>query len=124
MCPCPITLQHLHGEGFKQSCRPESCGGSFGNTMVANLVFANDPVLEVLVMSLKALHQEVKPLGLQVSWAKSDETVQSVYVCGEDIEILEIFSYLGSSVQNNGRSHQEVLQWIGLVHSIMDSECI
>ena len=42
-----------------------------------------------------------------------DETVLSVYACGEDIEILENFTYLGSVVHNDG-SNQEVVWWIGL----------
>ena len=44
----------------------------------------------------------------------------SVYACGEDIEILKNFTYLGSVVHNNSRSSQEVTQWIGLAHGIMD----
>ena len=53
--------------------------------------------LEVLVMVLEALHKEAKPLGLQVFWAKTkvqvfgdllDEIVQSIHVCGENIEYL------------------------------------
>ena len=73
-------------------------------------------------MALEALHEVVKPLGLKVSWAKTkvqvfggvlDETVQYVHVCGEDIEILENFTYLGSVVHNDG-SNQEVVWWIGL----------
>ena len=48
-------------------------------------------------MALKALDEEVKPLG-PVSWAKTkvqvfggvlDETVQSLHACGEDIEVLK-----------------------------------
>ncbi|KAG0717266.1 hypothetical protein GWK47_054805 [Chionoecetes opilio] len=79
------------------------CGSSLGNTKITDLVFADDAVffaesMEVLVMALEALHEEVKYLGLEVSWLKTkvqvfggllDETVQSVHACGEDIEILE-----------------------------------
>ncbi|KAG0698918.1 hypothetical protein GWK47_025924 [Chionoecetes opilio] len=63
-----------------------------------HLIFAES--LEVLVMALEALHEEAKPLGLEVSWLKTkvqvfgdllDEAVQSVHACGEDIEILENF---------------------------------
>ncbi|KAG0720572.1 putative aarF domain-containing protein kinase 1 [Chionoecetes opilio] len=75
------------------------CGASLGNTKITDLVFADDAVifaesLEVLVMALEALHEEAKPLGLEVSWLKTkvqvfgsllDETVQSVHACGEDI---------------------------------------
>ena len=111
------------------------CGASVGNTKVTDLVFADDAVifaesLEVLVMALDALHEEAKPLGLQVSWTKTkvqvfggllDETVRSVHACGEDIEILDSFTYLGSVVHNNGGSRQEVLRRIGLAHGVMDS---
>ncbi|KAG0726090.1 hypothetical protein GWK47_037303 [Chionoecetes opilio] len=79
------------------------CGSSLGNTKITDLVFADDAVIfaesmEVLVMALEALHEEVKHLGLEVSWLKTkvqvfggllDETVQSVHACGKDIEILE-----------------------------------
>ncbi|KAG0721849.1 Mitochondrial ribonuclease P protein 1 [Chionoecetes opilio] len=49
------------------------CGASLGNTKITDLVFADDAVifaesLEVLVMALEALHEEAKPLGLEVSW--------------------------------------------------------
>ncbi|KAG0729032.1 tRNA (uracil(54)-C(5))-methyltransferase [Chionoecetes opilio] len=111
------------------------CGASVGNTKITDLVFADDAVifaesLEVLVMALEALHEEAKPLGLKVSWLKTkvqvfgdllDEAVQSVHACGEDIEILESFTYLGSAVHNDGGSHQEVLRRIGIAHGVMDS---
>ena len=78
------------------------CGASVGNTEITDLVFADAAIfaesMEVLVMALEALHEEVKPLELKVSWAKTkvqvfvgvlDETVQFVYACDEDIEILK-----------------------------------
>ena len=56
----------------------------------------------------------MKPLGLQqVSSPKTKvlvfggfigEKVQSIHVCGKDIDILESFAYLGSVVHNNGGS--------------------
>ena len=81
-------------------------------------------------MALEALHEETKPLGLQISWPKTkvqvfgdllDETVQSIHACGEDIDILDSFTYLGSVAQNNGGSRQKLLGWIGLVYGVMDS---
>ena len=69
-------------------------------------------------------------MGLKVSWAKTkvqvfvgvlDEKVQSVHACGEDIEILKSFTYLGSVVHNDGGSSQEVTRQIGLAHGFMDS---
>ncbi|KAG0714353.1 Ubiquitin carboxyl-terminal hydrolase 46 [Chionoecetes opilio] len=52
------------------------CGASIGNTKITDLVFADDAVifaesLEVLAMALEALHEEAKPLGLEVSWLKT-----------------------------------------------------
>ncbi|KAG0717015.1 hypothetical protein GWK47_008308 [Chionoecetes opilio] len=56
-----------------------------------HLIFAES--LEVLVMALEALHEEAKPLGLEVSWLKTkvqvfgdllDEAVQSVHACGDE----------------------------------------
>ena len=52
------------------------CEAPVGNTKIVDLVFADDAAifaesLEVLVMALEALHEEVKPLGLKVSWAKT-----------------------------------------------------
>ncbi|KAG0723422.1 Transposon TX1 uncharacterized protein [Chionoecetes opilio] len=111
------------------------CGASVGNTKITDLVFADDAVifaesLEVLVMALEALHEEAKPLGLEVSWLKTkvqvfgdllDEAVQSVHACGEGFEILKSFTYLGSAVHNDGGSRQEVLRRIGIAHGVMDS---
>ncbi|KAG0724267.1 putative uncharacterized transposon-derived protein F52C9.6 [Chionoecetes opilio] len=108
---------------------------SLGNTKITDLVFADDAVifaesLEVLVMALEALHEEAKPLGLEVSWLKTkvqvfgdllDEAVQSVHACGEDTEILESFTYLGSAVHNDGGSRQEVSRRIGIANGVMDS---
>ena len=50
-----------------------------------------------------------------------DEMVQSVHACGEDIEILENFTYLGSVGHSDGVSSQEVIRRFGLSHVVMDS---
>ena len=82
---------------------PSHCGASVGNTEITVLVFADDAAIfaesqEVLAVALEALHEEVKPLGLKVSWAKTkvqvfggilDETAESVRVCGKDNEFLK-----------------------------------
>ncbi len=68
-------------------------------------------------MALKVLHEEAKPLGLEVSWTKTkvqafggllDDTVQSVHACGEDIKVFESFTCCGSLMPNSGRSDEEI----------------
>ena len=67
----------MHGLGTRQSCGTvEHCGASVGNTKITDLVFADDAAnfaesLEVLLMALESRHEEVKPLGHKVSWAKT-----------------------------------------------------
>ena len=73
---CSITFQYLYGLGTGQSCGQKSlwsiCRCQDINTKTTDLVFANDAIifaesLEVLMMALEVLHEEAKPLGLQVS---------------------------------------------------------
>ncbi|KAG0711504.1 hypothetical protein GWK47_020476 [Chionoecetes opilio] len=60
------------------------CGASLGNTKITDLVFADDAVifaesLEVLVMALEALHEEAKPLGLEVSRLKTKQSTHPLF---------------------------------------------
>lgn len=99
------------------------CGASVTNTRITGLDLADDTVIfaesqEVLVLALEALHVDMKPLGLQVSWIKGfgdllDEEVQSAHVCGEYIKIMNDFTYLGSAVHSSGGSFHETLRQIG-----------
>ena len=76
-------------------------------------------------MALETLHEEVKPLELQVFWPMTrdqvfgsllGETIQSKHACGENHCSLESFTYLGSVVHNNGGSCNKS-------YDIMDSLC-
>ena len=56
------------------------CGASAGNIEITDLVFADDAAifaesLEVQIIALEALHEEVNPLVLKVSWAKTNVQV-------------------------------------------------
>ena len=53
------------------------------------------------------LNEESEPLGLRFSWVKTkiqafndilDAAILSVPVCGEDVEVTERFTYLGSDM--------------------------
>ena len=67
---------------------------------------------------LEALHEKVKPFGLQVSWPQNkvqvfgglpDESVLPAHV------ILEIFVYLDNAVHSDGGLSQEVVGYCGMV---------
>lgn len=62
---------------------------------------------------LMAMHK-MMPLGLHVSWPKIKSTVNHVEACGEDIEVLENFTYSGRLVQHREGSHREVFRRAGL----------
>ena len=65
------------------------------------------PRLDILLGALKVPNEKSEPLGLRVSWVKTkihafndifDAAVSSVPVCGEDVEVMERFTYLGSDI--------------------------
>ena len=90
------TLQNLRGPCTGKDVGAKSgCGGlSFGTVQITDLDFADDAVLfaertEVLAGALDSLSQEAEPLGLRVSWIKTnvqafddilDATVESIPV--------------------------------------------
>ena len=89
-----------------------SCGASFGNVKIFDLDFTDDAVifaetLDILLGALEVLNEHSEPLGLWVSRAKTkiqafndflDAAILSVPVCGEDVEVAERFTYLGSDI--------------------------
>ena len=78
-----------------------SCGASFGNVKISDLDFADDAIifedtLDILLGALAVLNEESEPMGLRVSWVKTeiqafndilDAAILSVPVCGEDVEV-------------------------------------
>ena len=99
-----------------------SCGASFGNVKISDLDFADDAVifaetLDILLGAFEVLNEESEPLGLQVSWVKTkiqafndilDATILSVPVCGEDVEVTERFTNLGSNIHVSAACEPEV----------------
>ena len=68
------------------------------------------------------LNEESEPLGLRVSWVKTklqafndilDAAVLSVPVCGEDVEVVERFTYLGSDIHVSAGCEPEVNRRLG-----------
>uniref|UniRef100_A0A8C3A210 Reverse transcriptase domain-containing protein n=1 Tax=Cyclopterus lumpus TaxID=8103 RepID=A0A8C3A210_CYCLU len=111
------------------------CGVSFGNDRFSDLDFADDAVifaesLDVLTWALVSLGEESEPLGLRISWIKTKvqafndvlaAAVESVPVCGENVEVMETFTYLGSVVHVSTACGQEVNQRLGRAWGVMDS---
>ena len=110
------------------------CGASLGDVEITDLDFADDAALlaeslENLVLALEALDVEARPPGLQISWIKTkiqafDDSlagIQSVPVCGENVDVVERFTYLGSVVHSDGGSDLDVTRRLGLAYGVMES---
>ena len=76
------------------------------------------------------LNEESEPLGLRVSWVKTkiqafndilDAAVLSVPVCGEDVEVVERFTYLGSDIPVSAGCESEINRRLGRLWGVMDS---
>ena len=73
---------------------------------------------------------ESEPLGFQVSWVKTkiqafndilDAAILSVPVCGEDVEVVERFTYLGSDINVSAGCEPEVNRRLGQAWRVVDS---
>ena len=108
---------------------------SFGNFNISDLDFADDAVifaetLDILLGALEVLNEESEPLGLRVSWVKTkiqdfndilDAAVLSVPVCGEDVEVVERFTYLGSAIHVSAGCEPEVNRRLDQALGVMGS---
>ena len=86
--------------------------------------------MDILLGALKVLNEESEPLGLQVSWVKTkiqafndilDAAVLSVPVCGEDVEVVERFTYFGSDIHVSAGCESEGNRHLGRVWEVMDT---
>ena len=86
--------------------------------------------LVILLGALEVLIEESEPLGLRVSLVKTkiqafndilDAAVLSVPVCGEDVEVMERFTYLGSDIHVSGGCEPEVNRHLGQAWGVIDS---
>ena len=111
------------------------CGVSFGDVRITDLDFADDAVIfaetvGILTSALETLSEESEPLGLRVSWIKTkvqafgdlmDEAGESVSICGENVEVVDDFTYLGSVVSNSVDCEADVNRRLGLASGAMNS---
>ena len=80
--------------------------------------------------ALEELKEEAQPLGLCVSWVKTkiqafndilDAAILSVPVCGEDVEVTERFTYLGSDIHVSAGCEPEANRRLGRAWGVKDS---
>jgi len=133
VCTGPHTFQHLYVSTcmdwiLGRMSERSSCGASFGNVKISDLDFADDAVifaetLDILLGALEVLNEESEPLGLRFSWVKTkilafndifDAAVLSVPVSGEDVEVVESFTYLGSDIHVSAGCESGVNRRLGL----------
>ena len=111
-----------------------SCGALFRNVKISDLDFADDVIfattLDILSGALEVLNKESELLGLRVSWVKTkiqvfndilDSAILSVPVCGEDVEVTERFTYLGSDIHVSAGYQPEANRRLGRAWGVMDS---
>ena len=131
MCPCPKTLQHLHGPctGEKSGCRV-----SFGTVQITDIDLADDAVIfaettDILAKVLVSLSEKTEPLGMRVSWIKTkvqafgdilDVTIASFPVSDENGEVTQTFTFLGSAIHSSTSCEIEVNRRLGRVWSAMN----
>ncbi|KAG2458212.1 CTND2 protein, partial [Polypterus senegalus] len=98
-----------------------------------SLIFDDNAVIfmesmKALIRALERLSEESECLGLQVSWIKTKiqafndllgTAISSVSVCGESVDLVERFTYLGSDIYVSADSFCEVSRWIGRAWGVM-----
>ena len=100
-------------------------------TLISQMMQSSLRRLDILLGALEVLNEELKLLGLWVSWVKTnihafndilDAAILSVpAVCGEAVEVTERFTYLGSDIQVSAGCQPEVNRHLGRAWGVMDS---
>jgi len=85
---------------------------------------------DILLGALEVLNEESEPLALRVSWVKTkiqafnvilEAAILSVPVGGEDVEVTERFTNLGSDIHVTSGCEPEVNRCLGWAWGVMDS---
>ena len=115
--------------------RRSSCGVSFGDVWITDLDFADDAMIlaetiETPTEALETLSEESEPLGLRVSWIKTkiqafsgilEAAVDSLPVAGENVDVVETFTYLGSVLHRSMLCDVEDNRRLGLAIGAMNA---
>ena len=95
---------------------------SFGMERFTDLDFADDAFIfaENMQSLVESLSQESGSLGLRVSWIKAKiqnflqavNQVTTITCCGEAVDVIMVFPYLGSQVTPDGLSGMSIVAWV------------
>src|SRR6218665_520176 len=86
-------------------------------------------MLEVFILSLLVMQEEVSPFGLEINWSKTNiqttvdplPATQQAQVDGNVVDMVDSFTYLGSLVDQNGRSKAELVRRKAIARNCMTS---
>jgi len=105
-----------------------------GEEICTELDYADDvsllaSMLEILVLGLEILHEESSQIGLEINWSKTKLQVfddsstppSKVSVLDHDVEVVDSFVYLGSSIDVHGGSEPDICRRIEKARSCMKS---
>ena len=107
MCTGPHTFQHLYGLDSGEDVREIKLRCIVWECQDSDLDFTDDAVIfgetmDIHLGALEVLNEESEPLRLRVSLVKTkiqafndilDAGILSIPVCGEDVEVMERFTY-------------------------------
>lgn len=86
--------------------------------------------MEVLLLSLEVMGEEARVFGLEINWDKTkiltntdrtsmEQRVQTSH--GDVVEIVDVFTYIGSQTVSTGSSEPEIRLCIEIARSCMTS---
>ena len=99
-------------------------------TLISQMMQTSLRRLQTFLGGLEVLNEESEPLRLRVSWVKTqiqafndilDADILSVPVCGEDVEVMERFTYLGCDINISAGCEPEVNRRLCRAWGVMDS---
>ena len=122
MCPRSVPVQGLYGLNNGTHGQLKVSGASFGDERFTDLAVIFTEMMEALVSSLDVLSKESVSLGLWVSWVKTKiqnfiqtvDQVSSMSCCGEEVNVVDVFPYLGYQVTPDWNSEREINRRVGL----------
>ena len=81
--------------------------------------------LSVCILGMEIMQEEAAIFSIEINWSKTKIQMVGtqhfpnvVHVAGNDVEVVDCFTYLGVQISNDGSSEQEV-RW----HIAMTPDC-